>query len=134
MHNPKKEYKIKIGANVRKWRDLRGLKQQELADKVNYSVSTISNIENDALVPTIHQIEEIAEALKINFIQLFSDPQTIINNFNDSPQSIGNIETQQNHIDKELMQTMLERIDKKDAQLLSFMKDMIQSIATLVKK
>ena len=35
MHNNKKEYKMKIGANVRKWRDLKGLKQKDLADLVD---------------------------------------------------------------------------------------------------
>jgi transcriptional regulator with XRE-family HTH domain len=133
MQNSKKEYKMKIGANVRKWRDLRGLKQKDLAEMVNYSESTISNIENDVLSATLHQIEDIAEALEINFLQLFTDPQQSIV-INDSPHSISNIGTQQNHIDKDMVQIMLERMDKKDNQMQSFMKDIITIITPAFKK
>jgi transcriptional regulator with XRE-family HTH domain len=134
MHKQNKEYKMKIGANVRKWRDLRGMKQKDLAELVNLKESAISNIENDITVPTIHQIEDIADALEINFFQLFSDPMHNINTFNDSPHSIGSIGTQENHTDKQVMQIMLERMDKKDEQVQSFMKDIINSITSLFKK
>jgi transcriptional regulator with XRE-family HTH domain len=134
MHKQNKEYKIKIGANVRLWRNLRGLKQKDLAEKVDYSESTISNIENDSLPPTLHQMEDIAAALQINIIQLFSEPKVINNTFNESPHSVGNIETQQNHTDKEVLQIMLERMDKKDEQTQTFMKDIVNSITSLFKK
>jgi transcriptional regulator with XRE-family HTH domain len=134
MHKENKDYKMKIGANIRKWRDLRGLKQQELADKVSYSVSTISNIENDVLPPTLHQMEDIANALEINILQLFSEPKVIHNTFNESPHSVGNIETQQNQTDKEVMQIMLERMEKKDEHLYSFMKEIITIITPAFKK
>ncbi len=134
MHNSKKEYKTKIGANVRKWRDLRGLKQKDLAEKVNYSESTISNIENDISILNIHQMEDIADALEINILQLFSEPKVMHNTFNESPHSIGNIETQQNHSDKDVLQIMLEQIDKKDELLHSFIKEIITIITPAFKK
>jgi transcriptional regulator with XRE-family HTH domain len=134
MHKPHKEYKMKIGANVRKWRDLRGLKQKDLAEMVNLKEGAISNIENDITVPTIHQIEDLADALEINFFQLFSDPMSNINTFNDSPHSIGSIGTQQNQTDKEVLQIMMERMEKKDEQFLSSVKDMFSSIISVFKK
>ena len=134
MHKQNKEYKMKIGANVRKWRDLRGLKQKDLAEMVNLKEGAISNIENDITVPTIHQIEDLADALEINFFQLFSDPMSNINTFNDSPHSIGSIGTQQNQTDKEVLQIMMERMEKKDEQFLSSVKDMFSSIISVFKK
>jgi transcriptional regulator with XRE-family HTH domain len=134
MQKQHKEYKMKIGANVRKWRGIKGLKQKDLAEKIHLTEGALSNIENDISVPTIHQIEDIADALEINFFQLFSDPMHNINTFNDSPHSIGSIGTQENHTDKEVMQIMLERMDKKDEQVQSFMKDIVNSITSLFKK
>jgi transcriptional regulator with XRE-family HTH domain len=134
MQHNKKEYKMKIGANVRKWRDLRGLKQKDLAEMVNLKEGAISNIENDITVPTIHQIEDLADALEINFFQLFSDPISNINTFNDSPHSIGSIGNQQNQTDREVLQIMLERMDKKDEQTQTFMKDIVNSITSLFKR
>jgi transcriptional regulator with XRE-family HTH domain len=135
MHKQNKEYKVKIGANVRKWRELKGWQQKDLADNLDYSVSTISNIERDSHGTTIHQVEEIADALEINFIQLFTDPQNYINTFNDSPYSVvGSIGTQQNQIDKEAVQILVEHIAKKDEQNQNFMKDIVNSITSLFKK
>jgi transcriptional regulator with XRE-family HTH domain len=133
MHNNKKEYKMKIGANVRKWRDLKGLKQKELAERLHLSEGALSNIENDVTVPTIHQIEDIADALEINFFQLFTDPQQSIV-INDSPHSISNIGTQQNQTDKEALQILVNHIEKKDEQNQTFMKEVLSSITGLFKK
>lgn len=134
MQKPNKEYKIKIGATVRKHRGLKGLKQKELAELVDYSESTISTIENDSHNPTLHQMEDLANALGINFIQLFSEPKIINNSFTESPHSIGNVENQQNHIQKDIIQTMLDRLDKKDEQFYSFMKEVITILKPNNKK
>ncbi len=131
MQKQTKSYNMKIGANVRKWRDIRGLKQQELADKISYPLSTISNIENDKLPATIHQIEDIADALEINFLQLFTDPQNNYE-FHHSPYSV--VGKQENHTDKEVMQTMLDRLDKKDEQFYNFMKEVITILKPNNKK
>jgi transcriptional regulator with XRE-family HTH domain len=133
MHKQNKEYKVKIGANVRKWRELKGWQQKDLADNLDYSVSTISNIERDSHGTTIHQVEEIADALEINFIQLFTDPQQHFT-FNNSPHSNGIYGTQQNQIDKEAVQILVQHIAKKDEQTQTFMKDIVNSITTLFKK
>ena len=44
---PKPDYKMKIGENVRKWRDIKGLKQQELARMLNITPPALSHIENN---------------------------------------------------------------------------------------
>ena len=49
MNNPKpnKEGNLKIGENIRIWRDLKGIKQEELAHKIGVSPTTMSKIENN---------------------------------------------------------------------------------------
>lgn len=71
-------YKFKIGSNVRKWRIIQGLKQKDMAFKLNLSEAAVSNIENDISVPTLDHVEDIAEALGISISILLLDPQQII--------------------------------------------------------
>jgi len=72
------DYKFKIGGNVRKWRILQGIKQKDLASKLNLSEAAVSNIENDISVPTLHHVEDIASALGISISILLMDPQQIL--------------------------------------------------------
>ncbi|HMJ47892.1 MAG TPA: helix-turn-helix transcriptional regulator [Ferruginibacter sp.] len=72
------DYKFKIGENVRKWRILQGVKQKELAARLNLSEAAVSNIENDISVPTLHHVEDIATALGISISILLMDPQQIL--------------------------------------------------------
>lgn len=72
------DYKFKIGDNVRKWRTVQGVKQKELAARLNMSEAAVSNIENDISVPTLHHVEDIAAALGITISILLMDPQQIL--------------------------------------------------------
>ena len=72
------DYKFKIGENVRKWRILQGIKQKELAARLSMSEGAVSNIENDISVPTLHHVEDIADALGISISILLMDPQQIL--------------------------------------------------------
>jgi transcriptional regulator with XRE-family HTH domain len=76
----KDDYKFKIGGNVRKWRMLQGIKQKELAARLNMSEGAVSNIENDISAPTIHHVENIASALGISISILLMDPQQMLAN------------------------------------------------------
>src|SRR6187399_805070 len=70
-----KEYKLKIGSNVHKWRNLKSIKQKELASSLNLSEAAISNIENDITDISLRQLEDIASAIDISVEQLLNDPQ-----------------------------------------------------------
>jgi transcriptional regulator with XRE-family HTH domain len=70
-----KEYKLKIGSNIRKWRNLKGIKQKELAMAMELSEAAISNIENNITDITLSQLEDISTGLNISVEQLFMDPQ-----------------------------------------------------------
>ena len=80
---PKAEYRIRIGQHIRMWRDLKGIKQQELAGKIGITSAALSQIENDVAAVTLHRLEDIADALGLKPEQLFAGPQqshTSINN------------------------------------------------------
>ena len=79
-------------------------------------------------------MEDIANALGINFIQLFSEPKIISNTFNESPHSIGNIETQQNHSSKDIWEMMLSRLDLKEEQLQNFITTQQANMQQLIKE
>jgi transcriptional regulator with XRE-family HTH domain len=75
---PKADYKMKIGENVRKWRDIKGLKQQELARMLNITPPALSHIENNITELILQRIEEIADVLGILPAQLLENPHAII--------------------------------------------------------
>ncbi len=68
-----KIYKLKIGTNIRMWRLFRGMKQKELASKINCSEAALSNLENDLTVPTLRHIEDLSTALDIEHTNLLID-------------------------------------------------------------
>ncbi len=79
-------------------------------------------------------MEDLANALGINIVQLFSEPKVINNTFNESPKSISNvIESQQNHNNKEMLD-MLTRLEKKDVQMENFITTHQVNIEQLIKE
>lgn len=82
--NGNKHYKIKVGENIRTWRELKGLKQLDLAKRIDISPEALSNIENGISKPNIERLEDIADALEIEVPQLLVNPQHLLT-FNKSP-------------------------------------------------
>ena len=77
MSNIKEEksaYFFKIGVNIRKWRELKGIKQEQLAIKLGITKSALSNIENDKTDISLHRIEDIARCLDMEVMRLFKNP------------------------------------------------------------
>lgn len=70
--------RIKVGANIRKWRNMKEMKQKDLAHGLRMSEAAVSNLENDLTDITLSQLEDIAIVLDIEVEQLFSDPQEIV--------------------------------------------------------
>jgi transcriptional regulator with XRE-family HTH domain len=61
---------IKIGKNIRKIRELKGLTQEELADKLNISQNAYSKLERDETEMTLTKLMKIAQHLNTNFLDL----------------------------------------------------------------
>ncbi len=66
-------YKInqKVGKNIKKYRKLRGISQEELADKVKIHYTTLSRIERGESNPPVQTIDKIAKALGVSTKVLF---------------------------------------------------------------
>ncbi len=68
---------LNIGANIKRYRKLRGFTQQELADKSNISRSYLADIENGRYNPSIETLGDIATALG-------TDVNALIDSVNDN--------------------------------------------------
>lgn len=70
-----------IGKNIRRYRQMRGLRQEDLAEKCNCSNSHIGQIENARGIPSLDMIVRIANALSVTVDQLlcenYAQPQVV---------------------------------------------------------
>ena len=64
---------LNIGNKIRDLRNKNGLTQQELADRVELTKSFISQIENEATIPSITTLVSIVECLGSNLSDFFYD-------------------------------------------------------------
>ena len=71
---PKHDKVIKsIGSKVQYYRKMKGFTQEELADKINKTVETISNVERGIFGVKIETLFDLSEALQIELCDLFVD-------------------------------------------------------------
>lgn len=57
---------MSIGCYIKQARKERGMKQKELAQKLNMPIATLANYENDRREPNIQILHKIADALNVN--------------------------------------------------------------------
>jgi transcriptional regulator with XRE-family HTH domain len=57
---------VSIGANIKRFRKLRGLTQERLAEKANISRSYLADVERDRYNPSVDTLKAIAEALDVS--------------------------------------------------------------------
>jgi transcriptional regulator with XRE-family HTH domain len=122
-----KEYKLKIGANIRKWRNLKGIKQKELANVLELSEAAISNIENNITDVTLSQLEDISLGLDISVEQLFSDPQETF-----TIPATATVEQRQGIYEKDLLNAVINSMQKKDEQLETILQNVLHTMTTLI--
>lgn len=60
-----------LGFKVKKLRKEQGLSQEQLAEKIDKSVDTVSNIERGKVAPRLDTALEIATALDVELFELF---------------------------------------------------------------
>lgn len=63
---------FELGKYIRKLRNLKGMTQQQLAEKANISISFLGVIERGQKSPTIDTLKSIATALDITLSELMS--------------------------------------------------------------
>lgn len=111
--NQNSKNNLKIGEKIRVWRDLKGIKQDDLAKMIGVSPPTMSKIEKDEEDNIkLSLVEKIADALQIEVSQLMVNPQQLFT-FNDSPNSNSVYGTQHQHnYDKNMMDRMMVLMEK----------------------
>ncbi|MEN9963403.1 MAG: Helix-turn-helix domain [Bacteroidota bacterium] len=70
--------RLRIGSHIRKWRNIKEVKQKDLAVALRISEAAVSNIENDQTDVSLSQLEDISIALEIDLNELFIDPQEVM--------------------------------------------------------
>jgi transcriptional regulator with XRE-family HTH domain len=69
---------FETGSNIRKWRILKNMKQEDLAEEIDISLVSLSKIENGKTNIPLSRLFDIAVALGIHIQLLFSDPFIVI--------------------------------------------------------
>lgn len=69
-----------IGKNIKLFRTIVGLKQKELAQKIEIQESYLSSIENDKKEPSLSLLRKISKALDIPLSMLFWEGTDNLNN------------------------------------------------------
>lgn len=116
--------RIRIGAHIRKWRNIKDVKQKQLACALRISEAAISNIENDLTDVTLSQIEDIAIALNVPFEDMFTDPGEKIYQTAEQNKEI-RIEQV---MEKDLLYTLLGTLKKNEQQWETWMQKMIEKL------
>ncbi len=122
--------RLKVGANIRKWRNIKDIKQKDLAASLKLSEAAISNMENDITDITLSQLEDISIKLDIPLEHLFIDPQETLSDKLYSDIS-SNPASNQSVMDREMMYTLLHKMQQKDEQLKMAVDVMVQTMKTI---
>jgi transcriptional regulator with XRE-family HTH domain len=106
---------MNIGEKIKKVRQLKGYKQEYLAERIGISQKQYSLYESSDSNLEWQTIEKIAKALEIDAVKLVGFDETQI--FNNCTQS-GNIFSSNLHsIDKEIIDELRHQLKEKDEQI-----------------
>ena len=65
--------RVKIGDNLKRWREYQLMTQQELADAAELGVASVVRIENNRTEPRFSTIKKLADTLDLEAKQLISE-------------------------------------------------------------
>jgi transcriptional regulator with XRE-family HTH domain len=102
---------IKIGNKLRKLRMDKGYSQEYLAEVLNISQKTYSNMEIDKSSISVDTLKKIAAEYNVDLMEILSDERVIVqhNNSHDNSTFQGGIII--NHLSDELLTQLKERIE-----------------------
>lgn len=85
---------MKVGQNIRKIRELKGLSQEFMASKLDISQSAYSDLENNKTQLSTERLSKVAHLLdvSINDVINFSDKNVFKNTFNENSKGFFNVE------------------------------------------
>jgi transcriptional regulator with XRE-family HTH domain len=104
-----------IGRNISRIRELRGMKQEALAQALGISQQTVSTLENSEEIDD-KRLKEIAEALGVHVegLRNFSEESVInyVNNFYDNSSNAGTIASNSHHCTFNPLDKLMELVDE----------------------
>ncbi|MFM7710151.1 MAG: helix-turn-helix domain-containing protein [Ferruginibacter sp.] len=122
--------RLKIGSYIRKWRNIKDIKQKDLASALRLSEAAMSNIENDMTDLNLSQIEDIAITLDITMEQLFANPEENLDFIKkQTPEKEESM-----LMEKELIYALIGSIREKDEQLNQMVQQMVCTLDKLLSR
>ena len=123
---------IKIGNKIRKLRMAKNYTQEYMAEVLEVSPKTYSNMENDKSTISLETLHKLAQELEVDVLELVSDSKIVIQNNTATENSSHNFNgIVVNHLSDELLTQFKERIDdlkklleEKENQI-AFLKDQL---------
>lgn len=108
---------LNIGQKLRKLRNEKGFSQEYLADRLNISQKTYSNMENDRTPITVEILKQLSSELEVDMIDLITDSKIIVQ-YNISKDTSTFNGVVNNNFPEELVNQLKERIIDLKNQLL----------------
>lgn len=117
---------LKIGDKLRTLRDLHGIKQEDIAQRLGISQNTYSKLETGETDLTISRLEEIAKIYNLKPMDLFNfDPKYIIHQMHNQSVTIhGDIIQSNFEKEIELYKDQITQLKEEN----KFLKDMIEHL------
>lgn len=130
-----KKKQVNIGANIRNFRELKGLTREQMAHDLNLSVSAYGNIERNQTDLTISRIQQIAEILEVEMSQILNfDASQVFNiEHNDVFNARAHSKTEYHSPSDEYRDKYIKMLEAENEQLKAFLKEKYQISAGQAK-
>lgn len=110
---------MRIGAQLKKAREEKRFSQQEIANLLEISQKTLSNIESDKSDPTLKQLSKLGEIYELDILELLSKQGIMFNQHNQKGENNGIINHY--HSPEKLIEQYEKRLQEKD-ELIEILK------------
>lgn len=126
---------LNIGIKLKTLRELHGIKQDDIAQRLGISQNAYSKLETGETDITLKRLEEIAKIYNMKFTDLFNfDPQNIIHQITSSSKATSDADTFVNIGNNTINQTtpdkqdLYERYIQQQQEEIKFLKEMIEHL------
>lgn len=115
---------LKLGDNIKKFRELKNITREQMAADLNMSLSGYSKIERDEVDLTISRIQQIAQVLEVDISQILNFDATQIFNItnNQLVQGFGSRVENHNHSD-EYREKYIKMLESENERLKKLVKE-----------
>ena len=123
--------------NIKKHRELKGLRQQDLADKLSINLRSYQNLENGGTKLDLERLEQIAEVLETPIEDLLKPASVIVNQEIQEIKDMGAGFVYRQEISNKLFDKLLASKEEEILQLkeeVKYLKEKVDQLLGLVGK